>query len=175
MKNMINIRNSIIVILCMTIICMTIGFIIMAVKLKIKNDSVQEYKVIFSEIKKASSIKGTSQEPTSSAKILDNSSEISMNFTLNSIHDEIIYIATIKNEGTMPAEIVDIMESPNYNDEKYKQEIHPITISTTDIKGKIIPPGETLNIKIIAYYNPSNNKPKTSSIDYKIGLISRSR
>lgn len=173
MKKMINIRNSIIVILCITIICMSIGFILLSVKLKSKSNN-QTYKVVFSEIKKSSSIKGSSNEPTSTAKIINNSSEIAMNFNLYSIHDEIIYNATIKNEGTIPVEIIDIMESPNYKLDKYKNLISPITITLTDVKGKIIKPNDTLNLKIIVYYNPGNTN-SFKSLDYKIGLITKSK
>ena len=97
-----------------------------------------------------------------------------MNFNLYSIHDEIIYNATIKNKGTIPVEIVDIMESPNYKIDKYKKMISPVTITISDIKGKVLNPKESINLKIIVYYNPGENN-SSKSIDYKIGLITKSK
>ena len=165
--------NTIIIALCITIILMTVGFIILSISYKNKIDKVNSYNVVFTNIRKSSSIKGGSKEPTSEVKILDNLNEIDMKVTLNSNNDELSYIATIENKGTIPIEILDVLESPNYKLKEFKDLINPITISMTDIKGKTILPDETIDLKIVFYYNPSNiNTPKT--FNYKIGLITRS-
>ena len=91
---------------------------------------------------------------------------------MNSPHDELSYIATIENKSTVPIEIIDIMESPDYKLPSFKKLISPITITLSDIKGNIINPNETLDLKIVFYYNTGSTTPKT--FDYKIGLITRS-
>ena len=114
MKNMINIRNSVIIILCMTIVVLGIGFIVLSVELKKKSDETYTSNLVFSNIKKTSSVKGSDKEPKSKAEITSSGYELDMNFNLNSSHDEVTYLATIKNKGTLPVEVVDVMESPNY-------------------------------------------------------------
>lgn len=173
MKKMINIRNSVIIILCITIICMAIGFIVISVDYTKKTNEDLTYDVTFTNTKKSSSIKGGTTEPKGKVKISDNEREVEMQITMNSPHDELSYLVTIENKGTVPVEILDIMESPDYNLNSLKDLISPVTITLSDIKGKIIPPHETLNLKIVFYYNSGNKGPKT--FDYKIGLITRSR
>ena len=173
MKNMIHIRNSVIIILCITVIFLAVGFIILSVKLKNKTDEVYTLNTVFTDISKTSSVKGSDKEPKSKAEIITSGSEINMSFNMNAAHDEITYVAKIKNKGSLPCEIVDIMESPDYKLEEFKKNISPVTISLTDIKGKIIPPGEELDLKIVVYYNTSTSGSKNFS--YKIGLITKSR
>ena len=81
----------------------------------------------------------------------------------------------IKNEGTIPVEIVDIIESPDYSLESFKKLISPVSVSLTNIKGKIILPGETVELKITAYYNPNDSQVAKKTIPYKIGLITKSK
>lgn len=176
MKNMIHIRNSVIIILCITVVCLGIGFIILSVELKKKNDEVYSLNTKFTNITKTTSVKGSTKEPTSYAEITNSGTEMDMNFTMNSTHDEITYVATIENKGTLPCEIVNIMESPNYNLNEFQKLIFPVTISLSDVKGKIIPPGEKLDLKIVVYYNTNgNNTPTTKTFSYKLGLITKSR
>ena len=175
MKNMIHIRNSVIIILCITVILLGIGFIILSVELNKKNEENHSLNVVFTDIKKASTVKGSNKEPTSRAEIITNGSEVDMDFTLNSTHDEITYIATIENKGTMPCEIVDIMESPDYNIAEYRKLISPITVNITNVKGKIIPPGDKINVKVVVYYNTSTEPVVPRSFSYKIGIITKSR
>ena len=173
MKKILDTKNNIIIVLCVTTILMTIGFIIIAINYKNKVSKSNSYNIAFTKVTKSSSIKGGSKDPTADVKILENSNEVNMKVTLNSIHDELSYTITITNKGTLPVEILDIMESPDYKLESFKNIINPITISLTDIKGKIIKPNDTIDIKVVFYYNPGNtNTPKT--FDYKIGLITRS-
>jgi len=173
MKKMINIRNSVIIILCITIICMAIGFIVISIDYTKNKKKELSYNVVFNNIKKLSSVKGSNEEPKGIVKINDNSAEIEMNITMNAPHDELSYIATIENDGTVPIEILDIMESPDYKLNSFKKLINPVTITLSDIKGKVIKPGETLELKIVFYYNTGGSGVKT--FDYKIGLITKSK
>ena len=62
----------------------------------------------------------------------------------------------------------------DYNLNEFKSIISPVSISLSSIKGKIIPPGDKIDLKIVAYYETSNN-PTTKKFSYKIGLITKSR
>lgn len=173
MKKIINIRNSIIIILCVTIIIMTIGFIILSVKLQNKNSEVNKFNVVFSSVKKDSSTKGGDIEPQGMVDVKANGKELDMNFTLNYFHDEISYIVKVKNEGTVSAIIVDLLESPNYKDVKFNSLIDPVTISYNDIVGRELKPQEELELKITIYYNPSTISG-SRNFNYKLGLITES-
>ena len=96
-----------------------------------------------------------------------------MHITMNAPHDELSYIATIENKSTVPIEILDIMESPDYKLDSFKKLISPVTITLSDVENKVIEPKETLELKIIFYYNSKDAGTKT--FDYKIGLITRSK
>ena len=175
MKKMINIRNGIIIILCVTIVFMGIGFIILSVELKTKKDEVYTLNLAFTKVEKASSVKGSNIEPVSTAEIMSGGMELSMNFTLNAIHDEVTYIATVENKGTLAAEVVDLMQSPNFDDPVMKSVIYPVSVTVSDLVGKIIPPGEEKTVKIVVYYNPSNMQVTKKNFNYKLGLITKSR
>ena len=176
MKNMIHIRNSVIIILCITVVLLGVGFIVLSVQLDRKNNEIYTMDVVFNSVKKTSSVKGSEKEPTSNADIISNGTELDMKFNLNSIHDEITYVTEIKNKGNLPCEIVDVMQSPDYNNPEFEKLISPISINISDVKGKIIPPKEKIDLKIVVYYNKRENvsiNPK--SFSYRLGLITKSR
>ena len=173
MKKMINIRNSVIIILCITIICMAIGFIVISVDYTKNKNKDLTYNVEFTKIKELSSVKGSSTAPKGKVEINEDSTEIEMNITMNAPHDELSFLATIENKGTVPIEILDIMESPDYKLDNFKKLISPVTITLSDVKGKVIKPKETIDLKIVFYYNNGSNGVK--NFDYKIGLITRSK
>lgn len=174
MKKMLNVRNIIIVILCITIICMGIGFIILSVELKNKKDEIKTYDIAITKVKKISSVKGSNIEPIGKINITSDGKILDMNFELNAIHDELTYIATIKNTGTMPAEIIDVLESPNYKEENFHKLIAPVSITISDIKGKILKAGESTDLKIFVYYKSSTAPVTKKNIPYKLGIISKS-
>ena len=172
MKNMINIRNSVIIILCITIICMAMGFIIISVNYTKKSKDIS-YSVVFTDIKQLSSVKGSDKSPNGKTKINNTKSEIEMNITMNAPHDELSYLATIENKGNIDIEILDIMESPDYKLSSFKNIINPVSINITDLKGRVLKPKEKINLKVVFYYNSGNKGIKT--FDYKLGLITKSK
>ena len=165
MKKMIHIRNSVIVMLCITVICMAFGFIVLSVYCKNEADKIDSFDVSFSDVRKTSSVRGTDLEPYGNIDITNSGLELDMSFVLNGGNDELSYIATIKNNGTLPAEIVDVIESPDYREDSFKKSISPVSISISNIKGKIIPPGDDVELKIVVYYTPSSslNSPEFSA------------
>ena len=113
MLNKINIRNSIIVILCFTIIVLCIGFSVLSVELKKEKETDFVFYVVFDDVVRSSSVKGSSTEPFGKAEIINQKMGINFNFSLSFTHDEITYVATIKNNSDVSCEIVDVVLSPN--------------------------------------------------------------
>ena len=173
MKKLINIRNSVIIILCITVICMAIGFIVVSIELKKQKEVENSFNVVFTKIKKSSSVKGSTIEPIGEAKVNQNKHQLNMNFKLNAIHDELVYVATIKNIGTIPAEIIDVVETPNYQEEKFAKIISPVTIQLSEMENKVLQPDEETELKIIIYYNPSSENSK-KEFDYSLSLLTKS-
>ena len=172
---MIHIRNSVIVMLCITVICMAFGFIVLSVHCKNEADKIDSFDVSFSDVRKTSSVRGTDLEPYGNIDITNSGLELDMSFVLNGGNDELSYIATIKNNGTLPAEIVDVIESPDYREDSFKKSISPVSISISNVKGKIIPPGDDVELKIVVYYTPRSSLNSPKSIPLKLGLLVKSR
>lgn len=173
MKKMINIRNSVIIILCVTIVCMGIGFIVLSMKLEDMKNEVGKFDVSFRKVTKDSSTKGGNINPVGDVKIAAEGKELDMNFLLNTAHDELSYSVIVKNEGTLDAVIVDLIESPDYGNSKFNSMIDPVSITYNDIIGKELKPGEEVVLKITVFYNPSTITGKRS-FDYKLGLVTKS-
>ena len=172
MKKIIQTKNNIIIIaLCFTIIFMSLGYIILFSR---KDTEEYSYNVVFSQVTKSTTLKGSEKTPISSYKIINNN-EILFKYTLYYPYDEIAYVVHIENKGTIPCEIVDIMESPDYSSAQLKNMISPVSIKLSNIKGKIIPPNEAIDLKVSVTYNPTSKEIITRNFDYKIGLITRSR
>lgn len=176
MKSLLKTRDNVIIVLCITIILLGIGFILLSVKLKEKDEFLNVFDVSFVDVTKSSSIKGTTGEPKGDFEFLHNNKEIQFNFLLNSTHDELSYVVVLRNNGNIPCEIIDIMESPNYSvGGSFSHLIDPVSISITDVKGKVLLPEEELPFKIVVYYNPSVKPIKPISFIYKIGVLANSR
>lgn len=168
----INLKKSMIGIFIVTIVLLVIGFIIISVKyfnLKSKGNS---FNVEFTNIKMSSSIKGSSKEPSGKLEIINNNKELNMNFNLYSEKDELKYDITIKNTGDVNAELVDLLMSPDYLKDN-KSLISPVSMSLTDVNGKILEPGEEITVKLNVLYNSSTMKNE-KNIKGKIGLIAAS-
>lgn len=170
----IGIRNIIIALLCVTIICMAIGFSILSNQISNLKNKDYSFDVVVEEVKEATSVKGGITSPKCDYKINDDGHTLDMKFTLYTELDELAYNVIIENKGTMKAKIIDIISSPDYTNVKALSEsIKPISITKTDISGKILAPGETTTIKVVARYNTSTTKG-TKEIPYKLSLITQS-
>ena len=173
MKNIINIKNSIILVLCITIISMGIGFIVLSLELKSKQKEVSIFDIIYTDVEIVSSIKGGKIEPSGKINIKSNGKVLDMNFSLSNPKDELVYLVTIKNAGNISGEVIDLIESPEYSN-KYSTSIKPISISFTDIKGKILEPDEETQMKIKVTYEKTPT-PKKISFNEKLAIITESR
>jgi len=170
MKKMINIKNGVIIILCVTIVFMALGFIFISMKINKLQKQENNYDVSFVSFYKNSSIKGDKIDPEGEIEIVSNGKELDMNFTLQAAHDEISYVVLIKNKGTMKAKIIDLFASPDYEDNYFKKIIEPVTVTYSDLKGKVLEPEEEAELKIVACYNPSTLSGRRN-FKYKIALI----
>ena len=181
MKGPKNIKNVIIIILCITIISMGIGFIVLSVRLDGYRKEEEVFDVCFTNIKMLSSIKGGSKEPTGQLEIDSSGKILNMDFRLFKEHDEVDYEVTIKNKGTVEASIIKLFSSPDFRNKNVINEIAPVTISISDISGKLLEPGEETTIKISAIYNPSLNLGEETILEEvidlsgKIGIIAASK
>lgn len=175
MLNKINVRNNIIVILCTTIIVLCIGFSILSIELKKEKEADFVFRVNFENLEKSSSVKGSSKEPFGKAEIINQKMGLNFDFSLSSIHDEITFLATIKNNSDTSCEIVDVILSPDYVNSDFKKQIASVEVTTTDLKGKIIPPKEEIEYKVTAYYMPSTLPVSTKSFSFQANILAKSR
>lgn len=170
----ISIRNIIITLLCITIICMAIGFSFLSTQIDTLKNRDISFNVVIDEAREATSVKGGVTSPKCNYIINDDGHTLDMDFTLYSELDELAYNIIIENKGTIKAKIIDIISSPDYANVKLLAEsIKPVSITKTDISGKILAPGETTTIKVVARYNSSTVKG-TKEVPYKLSLITQS-
>lgn len=171
----ISIRNLIIVLLCITIVLMAIGFGVLSNELNNLKNKKDSYDVVFKQVEEDTIVKGGTTNPFSENEILEDGHILNMNFNMFNQLDEAAYKVTIKNTGTIDAKIIDIIASPDYiNDKNIANTIKPITITMTDITGQILPPGEETTFKVVALYNQTTVKAK-KIVPYKLALITAAK
>lgn len=169
----INIRNLIITLLCITVIILAIGYSVLAIRLDAYKNKKESFEVLFTDVSDEGSVKGGKEEPECTTSINDDGHTLSMIYVLNNPQDEVAYTVTIKNTGTLKAKIIDIVSSPDYiNDKLAINSIKPVSITKTDISGKILEPDEEATFKVLAVYN--NGGIGVKKIPYKLSLITSS-
>ena len=136
-------KNIIIIILCITIILMGIGFSIMSVDLN-KYTKNKQFDVSIRNVVKGTTT-GNKTNPISAYKLLDNNKTVKFTFSLSDITDSINYKVTIKNNGNIDAKIDNIVFSNNYNQDL-------VEVKNNNLKGKVLKKGEedNLNIEIVS-------------------------
>ena len=82
MKKLVSVRNGMIVVLCITIICLGIGFIILSIELDKEKKTDKVYDVSFVEVSKISSVSGGSVEPVGNISIEDDGKLLNMDFIM---------------------------------------------------------------------------------------------
>jgi len=166
----INIRNLVIVFLCITVIIMAIGYSILSIELK-KDDPL--FKVSFTEVEQTSSVKGGSTNPEAKYKINNTGQRVDFNFQLNNPYDELIYKIVIKNEGNIPIEITDIIETPEYTkNSELAKSIEPLKISYNDVTENVLEPEEETEINLVVQF--SQGTPQKKNINYSLVLLASS-
>lgn len=171
MKKLVSIKNNIIVILCVTIVFLSIGFVILSVKVDNLNKNKAIFNVSFSNVRQITSIKGGMVEPGGRLDISKNGKVLHFDVDLYNEHDEIDYEVTITNKGTIPAVVDELIMSPDFSDIDVLKSIEPIVLSVSDISGKLLEPGEDTTIKLSVMYG-SGVKSGQKNVTGKIGIIS---
>lgn len=172
MKKLVKNKNLIIVILCCTIVLLSIGFSLLAMKLKEREKNNKIYDVSIVNIQEGTAIKGGNILPTGKSNIEDNGKTANFNFTLNNPKDNLTYIVTIKNNGDLKAEISGLAESPNYlTDNNQANAILPVIINHNDIKTQELDPGEEIKLTITAEFS-TTSQPMKKTVPYKVSILS---
>lgn len=177
MKKKIDVKNIIIVVLCITIIAMGIGFIVLSLGMEGLKNGEKKFDVRFSSFHKLSSIKGGVENPSGAFEIKNSGKVLDMNFLLYQEHDEVDYEVVVRNAGDMKAKIISLFASPDFSNSEVAKEILPVSIQISDISGKILDPGEETTIKISAFYHPGTNL-KTSKfiqVSGQLGILAESK
>lgn len=175
MKKTVNIRNIIIVMLCITIIFMGVGFAYLSVILNEKNNEKPILDVSIVRVEEETPIKGGLVAPVGVRELKNDKKTINFNFLMYTPQDELSYKIVVRNTGTLPAKIEDILTYPNYlEDEKAKQSIYPITITHNDISDKILEPEEELEIKLVTLYTNTGQNIGQVSINYQMTILATS-
>ena len=172
MSNVVKVKNSIIIVLCVTIILLGIGFSYISMQLERLNSKKPSYNVLITKVEQLTPIKGGFKNPTSTYNISNNGQTINFSFNLFAPRDEISYKITIENTGTIDAEIINLIEIPDYiSDEDSANEIYPVKISHDTISGKKIKASEKIEFNIVAYFN-HKQKAKNVKFPYQISILS---
>lgn len=169
MKNLLTIRNAIIILLCITIISLGIGFAYLSMKLE--KQSNLDFNVSFTKITQKTPVQGGTQKPSCKTEIMNSGKTLNMQFNLYTPRDELSYEIIIKNEGTLDAKIINLIEEPDYlNNAGEAKNILPVTISHNDIVGKILKPEEEIKLTINIVYSYSATVV-AKQIPYQIHLL----
>lgn len=172
MKKLIKNKNLIIIILCITIICLSLGFSFIAFQLKERESKNKIYDVSIVKIKEGTAIKGGAVLPKGESKIKDNGKTAEFSFTLTNPKDSLTYIITIKNNGNLKAKIDGLAESPDYlNDNDQANFILPVIINHNDITNQELNPGEEINLTVTVEF-ASAGQPTNKIIPYQISILS---
>lgn len=167
-------RNNVILVLCITLICITLGFIFLSLEWKNEKEKVASFYVSFTKVNTLSSIKGSSVEPTGKIEITHKGQVLDMDFVLNSPSDELSYDVVITNHGSMTAEIIDILDIPSRDDSDFQTKIFPVEISLSDIGGKVIPAGDSVHFNIRVQYLKKEGITGKRSFHSKVVLLTKS-
>lgn len=167
-------RNVIIMFLCATIICLGIGFSYLSIELNKKNANSTSFDVSFTNVELVTPIKGGKIAPVALSSITNSNKTVNFNITMYAPRDEITYKVTIKNTGTMKAEIINLIEVPDYlNDTSLSKSIYPLKITHNDIVGKVLEPDEEITLNISVIFN-HKAEALTKTINYGISLLTKS-
>ena len=140
-----------------------------------KNSSnIPIHDVSFTNINPRTPVQGGSKVPNATATITNFNQTINFKFHLYSPTDEISYRITIKNKGTIDAEIVSLIEYPDYlNDANVAKKIYPIEIKHNNIIGKVLAPGEETELNVAATFN-YKELPRVATALYQITILTKS-
>lgn len=171
MKRLVKNKNILIIILCITIILLSIGYALIAIRLKEREATDKIYDVSITNIQEGTAIRGGEVLPTSKSDIINGNKTADFTFNLQNPGDTLTYIITIKNNGNLKAKIDGLAESPDYiNNDDEASRISPVIINHNDITNQELNPGEEINLTITVEFSNSGNA-KEIKIPYQVSIL----
>ena len=168
-------NKRLIIILCISVLIITLAFTIAIVKLAKVTKEKTDFKIEFISMNKLNPIQAGKYSPTSNATITNNGLSVDLSFDLYTPNDEITYLLKIKNVGKIKGKIVNVISVPDYfNDENTKLTIAPATIEINNITGKVLEQNEEITLKITATYNYRNTRSQAINIPIQISILTES-
>ena len=153
---------------------MGIGFAVLSMELENQKNNHPRFSLEFTKAEQRSLVQGGLNTPNVNSSIINSGQTININFELYAPRDEIGYKVIIKNTGNVKAEIVNIIEKPDYiNDLVVAQTILPVKISHNNIIGKTLEPEEEVELNIVAIFD-YNALPMDMKIPYQLSILTKS-
>ena len=174
MERLLKTRNYIIIILCLTIVSLGIGFALISMQLNNNKNNKPHFSVDFIKTEPRTPVQGGNIAPTVATSITNSNQTINLEFNLYAPRDEIGSKIIIKNTGNIPAEIINLLEKPDYlTDSAAIASISPVKITHNNIIGKVLQPNEELELNIIATFD-FNSQPINIKVPYQLSIIAKS-
>ena len=171
MKRLVKNKNILIIILCITIILLSVGYALIAIRLKEREATDKIYDVSITNIQEGTAIRGGEVLPTSKSDIINGNKTADFTFNLQNPGDTLTYIITIKNNGNLKAKIDGLAESPDYiNNDDEASRIYPVIINHNDITNQELNPGEEINLTITVEFSNSGTA-KEIKIPYQVSIL----
>lgn len=171
MKRLVKNKNILIIILCITIILLSIGYALIAIRLKEREATDKIYDVSITNIQEGTAIRGGESLPTSKSNITNGNKTADFTFNLQNPGDTLTYIITIKNNGNLKAKIDGLAESPDYiNNDDEASRISPVIINHNDITNQELNPGEEINLTITVEFSNSGTA-KEIKTPYQVSIL----
>ena len=173
LKRYIHNKNTVIIILCITIIAMSFGYVFLSMKLEEYKNEKHTFDVDFLSARKIAAIKGGVYEPVGNLEVDKTGKILNMDFELFMEHDEIDFEVTIKNNGTSTASIVKLLSSLDMDEDSSHSSI---VLHISDISGKILESGEETTFKLSAIYQNRDDSSDVFShhLTGRLGIIAES-
>ncbi len=169
-----NKTKSLIVILVVIILIITLCFLYTIFKLEKLKEKKSDFRIEYTNISKINPIKAGNFDPVGRASITNKGLSLDMSFDLYSPNDEITYNVTVKNIGDIKGKIVNVVAVPDYdNDDNALKLISPAVVTTSDIVGRELAPGEDVTLKITVSYPKVNGKAYPINIPYQLSLLTK--
>ncbi len=168
-------NNKLIITLCISLIIITLAFVIAIVKLSLVTKEKSNYKIEFISTNKLNPIRAGKYNPTSTATITNNGLSMDLSFDLYTPNDEITYLIKIKNTGKIKGKIINIISVPDYfNDDNVIRTIAPAKVVMNNVTGKELNPSEEVTLKVTATYQYTKKSRQAINIPIQLSLITES-
>lgn len=162
MKKQFSIHIIIIFVLSIAVISMAIGFIVINNKLKTEEKVKERYEVKISKVIKNNVINGSKKIVNTEYNIIDGNKTVELSMNFKDKNDSISYTVIIKNTGTLPAKIDNVIERTNFD-------TRLLSIKYNDIIGDVIEPKDEIELNVDI--NVPNKKIFSKDLIYKLTIL----